>query len=97
MQEEQKKYEEYVAAQQKACEEAAEKEKEFYEKERELAVKLGGAHLGYGYGGHAGAYGGYGGHAGFAGAGYGHPGAYGAQYGAGYGASPYGAGSVYRY
>merc|ERR1712028_13191 len=86
---EKKQYEEYVEAQKKAVEDAVTKEKEFYEKERELVKKLGGypyafgGSHGYGYPGQAGA--GAGHNAGAYGAypGYGH-GAYGARAGAGY-------------
>merc|ERR1711943_84356 len=56
MEAEKKQYEDFVDAQKKAVDEAVAKEKEFYEKERELAIKLGSAPHGYGYG----AYGGYG-------------------------------------
>merc|ERR1711865_176742 len=74
---EKKQYEEYCEAQKKAVEDAVAKEKEFYEKERELAVKLGSAPFAHGYG-YPGAHGGYG-------AGYGGYGAYGGYggYGAG--------------
>merc|ERR1711957_338248 len=80
---EKKQCEEYCEAQKKAVDDAVEKEKEFYEKERELFKPFahpgmyGGAHAhgayGHGAGGFPGAYG------------------YGAPHGAGYGA-PHGAG-----
>merc|ERR1712199_147544 len=68
---EEKQYEEFCEAQKKAVDDAVAKEKEFYEKERELAIKLGTAPFAYGYPGYG--YGGYG--AGFYGAraGYGYP------------------------
>merc|ERR1711939_481227 len=61
MEAEKKQYEEFVEAQKKAVDDAVAKEKEFYEKERELAIKLGSAPFAYGYG----AYPGYGYGAGF--------------------------------
>merc|ERR1712227_1157660 len=76
---EKKQYEEFFDAQKKAVDDAVAKEKEFYEKERELAIKLGTAPFAYGYG----AYPGYG---------YGAYGAYGARAGYGY---PYGYGRFY--
>merc|ERR1711966_264219 len=70
-------------AEEKAFEEAVTKEKEFYEKERELVKKLGGYPYAFGgaYGyGYPGAYGaGYGAGYGAYGAGYGAYGAYGAR------------------
>merc|ERR1711907_173090 len=50
MEAEKKQYEEFVEAQKKAVDDAVAKEKEFYEKERELAIKLGTAPFAYGYG-----------------------------------------------
>merc|ERR1711865_592550 len=85
-------------SEEKAFEDAVAKEKEFYEKERELVKKLGGypyafgGSHGYGYPGYAGAYAGHAGYGAQYGAGYG---GYGSQYGAGYGhpsARGYGAG-----
>merc|ERR1712093_321233 len=78
MEAEKKQYEEFCEAQKKAVDDAVAKEKEFYEKERELAIKLGTAPFAYGYPGYG--YGGYG-HAG-----YGHRAGYGYPYGGhGYG------------
>merc|ERR1711959_150555 len=76
---EKKQYEEFCEAQKKAVDDAVAKEKEFYEKERELAIKLGTAPFAYGYPGYG--YGGYGG--------YGHP-AHRAGYGYPYGGYGYG-------
>merc|ERR1712178_156787 len=55
MEAEKKQYEEFCEAQKKAVDDAVAKEKEFYEKERELAIKLGTAPFAYGaYGARAG-------------------------------------------